>query len=146
MNFLVDTCVISELVKKEPNLNVVSWIRSCPEEKLFLSSLTVGELQKGVSKLGPSKKKNELQYWINIKLLNRFAGRIIPIDSAVAQKWGQVQAKAEQMGKPMPALDGLIAAAALTHNLTVLTRNVQDMKTSGAEIVNPWDASPETML
>lgn len=138
MNFLVDTCVISELGKKEPDLNVISWLRSCPEEKLFLSSLTIGELQKGVSKLGPSKKKNELQYWINIKLLNRFAGRLIPIDSAVAQKWGQIQAKAEQMGKPMPALDGLIAATALTHNLTVLTRNAQDMKTSGAEIVNPW--------
>ncbi|MFN2267239.1 MAG: type II toxin-antitoxin system VapC family toxin [Desulfonatronovibrio sp.] len=138
MNFLVDTCVISELVKKEPDLNVVSWIRSCPEEKLFLSSLTIGELQKGVSKLEPSKKKNELQYWINIKLLNRFTGRIIPIDSAVAQRWGQIQAKAEQMGNPMPALDGLIAATALIHNLTVLTRNVKDMKTSGAEIVNPW--------
>ena len=138
MNFLVDTCVISELGKKEPNPNVVSWIRSCPEEKLFLSSLTFGELQKGVSKLGPSNKKNELQYWINIKLLNRFTGRIIPIDSTVAQKWGQLQAKAEQMGNPMPALDGLIAATALTHNLTVLTRNVQDMTSSGAEIVNPW--------
>ena len=139
MNYLLDTCVISELVKPKPHPGVVAWIRSCPEELLYLSSLTIGELQKGVSKLTFSDKQSQLQDWINMDLLKRFAGRIIPVDAEVAQTWGRVQASAEQQGQPMSAMDGLIAASALTHNMEIVTRNTRDMEPSGARMINPWE-------
>ncbi|MFP4393596.1 MAG: type II toxin-antitoxin system VapC family toxin [Desulfohalobiaceae bacterium] len=141
MNYLLDTCVISELVKTNPHQKVIHWIKACPEESLYLSSLTIGELQKGVSKLEASKKRTELQQWIDRDLQSRFAGRIISVDYPVAQKWGQVQAAAEKAGKPLPVLDGLIASIALTHNLIVVTRNIQDIMASGAELFNPWQNS-----
>ena len=139
MKFLLDTCVISDLVKLKPSHAVVAFINSCPEERLFLSSLTIGELQKGISKLPPSDKKESLQHWLNIDLQNRFAGRIIPLDIDVAQTWGHIQGIAEKDGKPMPVMDALIAATALTHDLTVVTRNTRDMEPSCAKLLNPWE-------
>lgn len=138
MKFLLDTCVISDLAKLKPSPAVVAWINSCPEERLFLSSLTIGELHKGISRLPPSDKKENLQHWLNIDLQNRFAGRIIPLDIDVAQTWGHIQGIAEKDGKPMPVIDALIAATALTHDLTVVTRNTLDMEPSCAKLFNPW--------
>ncbi len=139
MKYLLDTCVISELAKTSPDDNVFSWVRSCPEEQLFLSVLTIGELQKGISKLRTGKKRLELQLWVDEELAARFAGRLIPIDFSVAQKWGEMQAKAEKQGLPIPAIDGLIAASGLAYNMTVVTRNVQDMTPSGVQLINPWE-------
>lgn len=138
MKYLLDTCFISELIRKEPNPGVSNWLQDKDEFSLFLSILTIGEIKKGISKLPDSKKKKELENWL-IKLESRFEERILPIDTEVARKWGQVQGELEQKGEPMPSIDALIASIALVHNLAIVTRNGKDMKKSKVEIVNPWE-------
>ncbi len=138
MKYLLDTCVISELVKTKPNKKVVSWITKHDEVNFYLSSLTFGELYKGISKLPVSKRRKKLSQWIEHDLKERFTGKIFDIDLLVAKTWGEVQGASEATGNPMPAIDGLIAATALTHDLTVVTRNVTDMQQSGAVLLNPW--------
>jgi predicted nucleic acid-binding protein len=138
MNYLLDTCIISELIKPMPNPKVVNWVRDCSEETLFLSVLTIGEIQKGIAKLPESEKREILQFWFEHDLPRRFEGRIIDITPQVARKWGEIQGKAEQEGKKMPAIDGLIAATGLVYNLTVVTRNTSDVEVSGVQTFNPW--------
>lgn len=139
MNYLLDTCIISELIKPKPNSKVIKWLRSCREESLFLSSLTIGEIQKGISKLPESRKKNELQTWLDAELALRFDRRILGVDIAVAKKWGDIQASSELAGNKMPVVDSLIASIGIVHDLTVVTRNTADMKPSGVRLLNPWD-------
>lgn len=110
MNFLLDTCVISELIKTQQNKKVVDWVNLCSEETLFLSSLTIGEIQKGISKLPVSKKKNKLQNWLDQSLFERFDRKILSIDYIVAQKWGKILSTSEKKGFRLPAIDSLIAA------------------------------------
>jgi predicted nucleic acid-binding protein len=143
MNFLLDTCVISELVKPRPNKKVIAWISSCREQSLFLSAITIGEIQKGILLLPnsnkKSNKKNELLFWLESELIKRFERRILGIDVHVARKWGEIQAFSEQKGITMPVIDSLIAAIGLIHDMTVVTRNTEDMKSSGVRLFNPWD-------
>ena len=138
MNYLLDTCLISELAKSKPNRKVVDWVLSENETSFYVSVLTFGELHKGVEKLPESKKKEELRIWIEDTLKNRFQNRIIGIDMRVSILWGKIQCGAEQKGKPMPAIDALIAATGIAHDLTVVTRNVPDMEQSGVKLFNPW--------
>ena len=138
MKYLLDTCVISELTKTKPNKKVVSWITQNDDANFYLSSLTFGELYKGVSKLPDSRRRKKLLQWIEQDLKERFAGKILDIDLLVAKTWGETQGVSEAAGTPMPAIDGLIAATALAHNLTVVTRNVKDMQQSGVSVLNPW--------
>jgi toxin FitB len=139
MNYLLDTCLISELIKPKPKKSVVNWIKQIDDDSLFISVLTLGELQKGVSKLPDSKKKNSLQNWLNTELTQRFENRIISINQQIATTWGHIQGTAEQQGKKIPAIDSLLAATAITYDLTVVTRNHSDMVRTGAKIFNPWD-------
>ncbi|MBN8215764.1 MAG: type II toxin-antitoxin system VapC family toxin [Spirochaetes bacterium] len=139
MNYLLDTCVISELAKPVPEARVVEWIRSCDEDRLFLSVLTLGEIQKGISRLADGKRKNAIQRWLDGELRVRFEGRILPIDEEVALGWGLMQGEAEAKGRRVPALDGLIAATALVHQCTVATRNTADVEPTGARVFNPWE-------
>ena len=139
MKYLLDTCVISELTKTKPNKKVVSWITRNNEVNFYLSSLTFGELYKGASKLPDSKRRKKLFHWIEHDIKERFEGKIRDIDLLVAKTWGEIQGAAEAAGNPMPAIDGLIAATGLAHDLTVVTRNVADMQQSGAALLNPWD-------
>lgn len=138
MNYLLDTCLISELAKSKPDKKVVDWVLSENETGFYVSVLTFGELHKGIEKLPESKKKDELRSWIEDELKNRFQNRIIDIDMRVSILWGKIQCVAEKKGKPMPAIDSLIAATALAHDLTVVTRNVSDMEQSGVMLLNPW--------
>jgi toxin FitB len=138
MNYLLDTCLISELSKLKPNEKVVDWVLSENETNFYVSVLTFGELHKGVQKLPASKKKEELQVWIEDELKNRFQNRIIGIDMRVSILWGKIQCFAEKKGKPMPAIDSLIAATGIAYELTVVTRNVTDMEQSGVKLLNPW--------
>jgi predicted nucleic acid-binding protein len=126
------------MVKPKPNKKVIEWVCAQNEDNLFLSVLTLGEIQKGISKLSESKKKKTLKLWLHTDLLERFSGRIVAIDDQVALNWGAIQALAEQDGKIIPSIDGLIAATGITGNMTVVTRNVADMKPSGALLFNPW--------
>ena len=140
MKYLLDTCLISELVKKEPNPAVVSWLDEEDEQKLFLSVLNLGELQKGISKLPDNAKKDELQAWVALDLVERFAGRILDIDLETALSWGRLQGEAEQAGEKVPVMDSLIAATAAAHGLVVVTRNVRDMERCGVKVCNPWES------
>jgi predicted nucleic acid-binding protein len=139
MKYLLDTCVISEIAKTKPNKKVVSWVSQNDEVNFYLSSLTFGELYKGASKLPDSKRRNKLFLWIQHDLKERFAGKILAIDLIVAKTWGEIQGASEAAGNPMPAIDGLIAATGLAHDLTVVTRNIADMQQSGAALLNPWE-------
>jgi predicted nucleic acid-binding protein len=138
VKYLLDTCLISELVKKEPNPAVVSWLDEQDEQKLFLSVLNLGELQKGISKLPDGTKKDELQAWVALDLVERFTGRILEIDLETALCWGRLQGEAEQAGEKLPVMDSLIAATAAAHGLIVVTRNVRDIERCKVRVCNPW--------
>ncbi len=138
MKYLLDTCVLSELVKKFPNPNVVGWISGVNENNLFICVLTIGEIHKGVEKLPSSKKKAKLHKWVTHDLLDRFKNRVLDFDLATASLWGQLQAQSELQGTPMPAIDGQIAATGVLNNLTVVTRNTSDMEICGVSLYNPW--------
>ena len=137
MKYLLDTCVISELVKPTPNRKVVDWINELPSEALFLCAITIGEVRKGLTKLPDSKKKERLTLWLNT-LLIEYNERIFFIDLMVCESWGVLQGNAEKAGTPMSTIDGLIAATAYTHNLTIATRNEKDFTPSNIPIINPW--------
>ena len=139
MKYLLDTCVISELTKLKPNIKVVDWISNQNEVDLYISTLTFGELFKGIEKLSISIKKDKLHNWLENDLKDRFWNRIIDINLDIATVWGKIQAIAEQKGKPMPAIDSLIAATGIAINLIVVTQNVPDMKQSGVDLLNPWE-------
>jgi predicted nucleic acid-binding protein len=139
MNFLLDTCVVSELTRPKPHRRVAEWIRSESEIRLYLSVLTIGELRKGIERLPDSHKRKQIEAWLNKELRNRFAGRILPVDDEVAERWGLECAKAEQAGTSLPVSDGLLAATGLVRGLTVVTRNTKDMRQTGVNLLNPWE-------
>jgi predicted nucleic acid-binding protein len=138
VNYLLDTCVVSELAKPGCDPQVKAWASTINELDLYLSALTLGELQKGASKLPRSARKSRLLTWLHKDLSQRFEERIIPITREVALLWGELQAQLEKKGKPLPVIDGLIAASALQNQLTVVTRNTRDMEASGVALLNPW--------
>lgn len=138
MKYLLDTCVISEVIKREPNKNVISWLQAQDEANLFLSILTFGEIQKGIEKHPDHNRKKKLKVWVEEDLKKRFENRIIPIDLKVVTNWGSTQGLAELAGKSMPTIDGVIAVSGLTYNCIVETRNTSDMEQSTAELFNPW--------
>lgn len=143
MKYLLDTCVISELIKSKPNKNVVAWIKRNNELDYFLSILTFGEIHKGIIKLSDKTRKDKLHQWVEHDLKDRFKNRIISIDIAIARIWGQIQGRAETVGKPMPAIDSLIAATGLYYNLTVVTQNISDMQQSKVDLLNPWESDQQ---
>ena len=139
MKFLLDTCLISELVKKEPNPAVVAWLDACDEQSLYLSVLTFGELQKGISKLLDGTRKSELQAWVENDLVSRFEGRILDLDLEISLAWGKLQGTAEQSGEKLPVMDSLIAATAAAHGLVVVTRNAKDLERCRVRVYDPWE-------
>jgi len=139
MTFLLDTCVISELAAKQPNLQVVQWVDSIDEDKLFLSAITIGEIKRGIEKLADSSRKSALAEWLEGDLLIRFTNRILSIDILVMLVWGQLAADLEKHGRRMPAIDSLIAATCLQGWLDLVTRNESDFAHSGVNVINPWE-------
>ena len=139
MRFLLDTCVISELVAKQPDPGVVRWVDSIDEERLYLSAVTIGEIKKGIERLSNSRRKSALSGWLDDDLLIRFKDKILPIDTPVMLVWGELAADLEKQGKKMPAIDSLIAAIALHGRLSLVTRNEDDFANSGVAVINPWE-------
>lgn len=136
--FLLDANVISELVKARPHPKVAAWVESIEETLLYLSVLTLGEIRRGIAALDKPARRARLAAWLETDLRPRLAGRILPIDEAVADRWGAITGSAAVRGKPLPVIDGLLAATALHHNLTLVTRNESDVAGTGIVVFNPW--------
>ncbi len=135
MSYLIDTNVLSELRRKQPDPAVVAWVQARPASALYLSVLTLGELRKGIATLGEGAKQQALNDWLEVELPQFFTGRVLQIDTAVADRWGSLMAQA---GRPMPAIDSLLAATALVHGLQMVTRNQKDFDYTGLQTINPW--------
>lgn len=137
MSYLVDTNVLSELRSRKPDANVVAWMQARPRQSLYLSVLSLGEIRKGIEGVADPSFRQTLTDWLEVELPNYFVGRLLSIDEPVADRWGRVQASA---GRTLPVIDGLLAATALQHNLTLVTRNVKDFAGLDVQTANPWDA------
>ncbi len=136
MSYLIDTNVLSELRRRKPDPGVVAWFEERPATTLYISVLTLGEIRKGIEALGNSNRKLKLLDWLETGLPAFFSGRILPIDTEVADRWGRLLAAA---GRPLPAIDSLLAATALAHGLALVTRNVNDFPHPDLQIINPWE-------
>jgi predicted nucleic acid-binding protein len=139
MNYLLDTCVLSEYTRRKPEPKVIQWIDSVDEEKLFISAITIGEIQYGIERLPESHRKTELLLWMNNGLVDRFKGRTIPLDTQIMFHWGSLRARMDNSGQPMPLMDSLIVATALQNSLIIATHNVSDFLPCGAQVINPWE-------
>jgi toxin FitB len=137
VSYLLDTNVISELVRPRPNPRVLRWVREVPDEALHLSVLTLGEIRKGVEALGPGPRRETLRLWLESELPAWFEDRLLPVDAAVADRWGRLLGQVE---RSIPAIDGLLAATALHHELRLVTRNLTDFDLPGLEVVDPWSS------
>ena len=138
MSYLIDTNVVSELVRPQPHTAVLDWFAATPDDALYLSALTLGEIRKGVEKLTDATRREKLRVWMEHDLRHWFGPHILPVGAEVADRWGRLLA---QMGRPVPVVDSLLAATALHHGLRLVTRNVRDFDYPGLEVINPWDAA-----
>jgi len=138
--FLLDTNCISELVRPEPEPRVVDWMEATDEAVLYLSVLTVEEIRKGLAGPPQGKRRTRLETWLELELQARFAGRIVPIDAAIADRWGSIAAEAKRRGRTLSVIEGLLAATALHRNLTVVSCNAGDFAKARAQVLNPWEA------
>ncbi len=139
MSFLLDTNVVSEWVKPQPNAGVVQWLYEADEDSLFLSVITLAELRFGVERLAPSARRSRLNAWIREELAERFEGRILPVDQGVAEVWGQMQARSEAEGRRMNLMDCFLAATAKVYKLVLVTRNREDFSGFEGELRDPWN-------
>jgi len=137
--FLLDTNIISELVKPKPEENVTAWIEDTDESLLYLSVLTLGEIRRGIAALLHSRRRATLEAWLEKDLRGPFEGRILVIDQEVADRWGLLTAAARNGGIVLPVIDGLLAATALEHNLTLVTRDTGQIPSIGVAVFNPWE-------
>lgn len=138
--FLLDTNVLSEYTKPKPDLKVHDWLLSVSDDLLHVSTLTIGELQRGISKLPLSDRRSRLQTWLDGDMKRRFTGRIIEFDERAADRWGRIMGQADASGRPLPIIDSLLAATALEHNLTFVTRDTGELAITGVELLNPWQS------
>jgi len=136
MGYLIDTNVLSELRRKQPDERVLAWMQDRPRQSLFLSVLTLGEIRKGIERLDDLARRHKLLDWLEVELPNYFVGRMLTIDIHTADRWGRLMASA---GRPLPAIDGLLAATALQHDLTLVTRNTRDFAGLAVQLINPWE-------
>jgi toxin FitB len=140
VRYLLDTCLVSEFQKPRPSAAVRDWLAAQREDDLYLSVLTLGEIQKGVSQLREGRKKTTLQSWLDGDLRARFEDRIVPISEDVAMRWGRIAGEAQRRGTPVPVIDALVAATALAIDATVVTRDDTHISRAGARTFNPWKA------
>lgn len=138
MVYLLDTNVISELVKPAPDPNVVGWTQGQTPLDLALSVLTLGEIEKGIALMPLGARRTRLAQWAGTQLLQHFAGRLLAVDDSVALAWGQLAAAAQSAARPLPVVDGLLLATAKTHGLTFVTRNIGDCANRGVPVFDPW--------
>ncbi|TAE31908.1 MAG: type II toxin-antitoxin system VapC family toxin [Alphaproteobacteria bacterium] len=135
---LIDTCVLSELYKAQPLDSVVTAFEALHDNDIYLSVITMGELRKGISLLPQGKRQSDLLGWFD-GMCQQFRLQILSIDSMIACLWGEITALAQKNGVSLPIADGLIAATALHHGLTIMTRNVKDFSATPVSLYNPWE-------
>lgn len=135
MSYLLDTNILSETIRKSPNRSVITWLDQIPGEALFISVLTLGEIRKGIESLRDKRRREKLRLWLEHELPEWFEGRVLPVDLAVADRWGRLLAEAR---RPVPTIDSLLAATALHHELRLVTRNARDFDYHGLEVINPF--------
>lgn len=138
--FLLDTCAVSELRRPRPDARFVAWISSVDEALLHISVFTLAELHIGVEMVTDAAKRADLERWLLSDVAARFNERILGFDVEVAARWGRMEGRARASSGPLPVVDGMIAAIAEHHNLTIVTRNHADFRRMGVPIVNPWRA------
>ena len=137
--FLLDTNCISEIVRPKPEHRVLEWIEAAEESLLYLSVLTLGEIRHGAAALPQSKRRARLETWLELDLQVRFSGRILPVDDAIADRWGWLAAETGRRGRTLSVIDGLLAATAIHHNLTIVSRDESDFASTPVAILNPWE-------
>jgi predicted nucleic acid-binding protein len=137
--FLVDTNIPSELTRQQPDAQVAAFLRRTDKRSMFLSVMTIGEICKGIAVLPDSHKRVSLQHWLDFDVRSWFGGRILPVSEEIAELWGMLAASARRRGTPLAVVDGVIAATALHHGLTLVTRNLKDFANLELELLNPWE-------
>jgi toxin FitB len=141
VGFLLDTNVISEVTRPRPDLRVMTWLAETDEERLFLSVATLAEISRGIAAMAAGKKQRRLQQWLLDELIPRFDVRILAVDAAIGLLWGDVVARSKKAGSEIEAIDGLIAATAERHRLTLVTRNISDFAALALPVFDPWHAA-----
>lgn len=138
MNYLLDTNVLSEVQRPTPDEHVLAWLDQVDEDRTYLSVVSVGEIARGVAQLEGGRRKVALQRWLDVDLPGRFGSRLLPVDRETALIWGQLMAAAKRAGRGLPVMDGWIAAAAVRHGLTLVTRNTSDFAGLAIDLFDPW--------
>ena len=138
MSFLLDTNVVSEWVRPQPDRNVISWLAEVDEDRVFISVLAFAEIRRGVEMLPAGRRRDRLATWLAEELPTRFEGRIIDIDPHVAETWGAVMARGQKIGLTLGGMDAFVAATAEAHGLTLATRNLKDFQDLGISLLDPW--------
>jgi toxin FitB len=139
VNLLLDTNVLSEVRRPAPDPKVIGWLDTLDEDRCFISVASIAELKRGIALMSDGRRRSALAAWLSIDLPARFADRILPIDQAVAERWGELMADSRRSGVALSVMDGFFAATALTKSLTLVTRNIKDFASFGVPLFNPWD-------
>jgi predicted nucleic acid-binding protein len=139
VNFLLDTNVLSEVQRPAPDMKVLGWLDAVDEDRVFISVASIAELRRGIALMDDGRRRTALAAWLANDLPSRFAERMLPIDHAVAERWGDLMARSRRSGVALTVMDGFFAATALAHDLTLVTRNVRDFAEFGVSLHNPWD-------
>ena len=134
--YLLDTNVVSETIKRKPNPQVKQWFAVTADSGLYISAITIGELRKGIAKAIDESRKIKLHHWLETQLKPWFGHRILPVDVCISERWGEVTGTVDQA---LPAIDSLLAATALHHNLVMVTRNTDDFRIPHLRLLNPWE-------
>lgn len=138
MNLLLDTNVLSEVQRPLPDRKVLDWLDAIDEDRVFISVASIAELRRGVVLMGDGRRRDTLAAWLANDLPARFAGRTLPIDQPIAERWGDLMAQSRRSGVALSVMDGFFAATALAKDLTLVTRNVRDFASFGIQLLNPW--------
>lgn len=142
MRYLLDTCVLSEPGRPSPDAGVLEWLDGVAEANLFISVLSLGEIQQGISRLEQGRRRQALQRWLDVELVDRFEGQVIGFDVRTAARWGDIMGRARLAGNTLPVIDAMLAASALVHDVVLVTRNVRDFDwivgSTHLEVFSPW--------
>ena len=143
MNILLDTNVLSEGTRPRADTGVLRWLRELEEDRVFISVVSIAEIRRGIALLPSGRRRHRLAEWLSRELPERFAGRVLGVDFAIAEQWGDLMAASKAAGGGLEAMDAFLAATALTRDFTLATRNVRDFQACGVRLFNPWTASDE---